>query len=111
MVEDTRKPHFRQVCVWPGVTLGPVGANHRLRPKQFVKFMSREFNRVRVQYLGEVQVNGDRSDLVFAVHDEDVAAFAVPRLTVGIRWVEDVLASCNRPAAAHKRELRHLKTW
>jgi hypothetical protein len=28
---------------------------------------------------------------MFYVHDEDVSGFAVPRLSMGIRWWEDVI--------------------
>ena len=57
---------------------------------------------VRVQYLEEVYTapdmengfpvegTGGRCDCLFAVHGDDVAKFAIPRLQMGIRWLEDV---------------------
>ena len=36
---------------------------------------------------------GGRRDVLFYVHDEDVMKFAIPRLQLGIRWWEDVLAN------------------
>jgi hypothetical protein len=93
-----RKPEFSQVCVWPGTL---VGAD---QVEVFEKFIAENFNNTRVQYLEEVKTfpdvqpngrlvegTGDRNDVFFAVHSEDVGKFAVPRLSYGIRWIEDVL--------------------
>lgn len=47
----------------------------------------------------------------FAVADEDVMKFAVPRLMAGIRWWEDVLGNgdgCIYPAEILER---HPATW
>lgn len=96
-----RKEHFDQVCVWPGCTLKDTPV------EEFEQIMKEKFN-VRVQFLEEIETKpdtdennqpvpetGGRPDLFFAVHSEDIGHFAVPRLQVGIRWIEDVLASCN----------------
>ena len=86
---------FKQVCVWPGTIVGAENV------QDFEKFILDEFD-VRVQYLEEVYTapdlkdgypvkgTGGRCDVFFAVHNEDVMKFAVPRLSIGIRWVEDV---------------------
>jgi hypothetical protein len=34
---------------------------------------------------------GGRHDVFFYIHDEDAMKFAVPRLSLGIRWWEDVI--------------------
>ena len=60
---------------------------------------------VRVKYKTEVLTNpdldedgnevpdtGGRNDLFFYVHDDDIGKFAVPRLSMGIRWYEDVVS-------------------
>lgn len=87
---------FEQVCVWPGTVVGFEKIN------DFVAFMAENFDGVRIQYLEEVKTKpdmengspvsgtGDRNDLLFAVHKGDVGKFAIPRLTVGIRWIEDI---------------------
>ena len=91
------KKDFTQVCVWPGTIVGADNV------QDFENFIQEEFG-VRVQYLEEVYTRpdfneesghpipdtGGRCDVFFAVHDKDVMKFAVPRLTFGIRWVEDV---------------------
>ena len=63
---------------------------------------------VRVQYLEEIETlpdrdedgvedpdTGGRNDLLFAVHEDDVMEFAVPRLQIGIRWIEDAVGEWN----------------
>lgn len=90
------KEGFHQVCVWPGTIV------QESEIADFVRFFQLEMN-TRVQFLetvvtgpdleGGVPVpgTGGRHDVFFAVHDEDVGRFAVPRLSLGIRWVEDAL--------------------
>ena len=93
---------FSQVCVWRGCLVG------KEKIEEFTKFMLDEF-KTRIQYLEEIETNpdtepegkrpvegtGGRNDLFFAVHKEDVGKFSIPRLVVGIRWIEDVLAKGN----------------
>ena len=60
---------------------------------------------VRVKYKTEVLTNpdldengnevpetGGRNDLFFYIHDDDIGKFAVPRLSMCIRWYEDVVS-------------------
>ena len=87
--------NFTQVCVWPGTL---VGAD---RVADFEQFVLENLG-TRVQYLEEVQTfpdmrdgkpvegTGGRNDVLFAVHNEDVMKFAVPRFQYGMRWLEDV---------------------
>lgn len=92
-----RKEGYKQVCVWPGTIVGED------KISDFEKFMMDDFQ-TRVQYLEEIEtypdISGDlktggRNDLFFAVHSNDIGKFAVPRLSVGIRWIEDVLSEVN----------------
>jgi hypothetical protein len=46
---------------------------------------------VRVRYIGENVINDKRTDVLFYVASDDIPKFAVPRLAVGIRWLEDVM--------------------
>ena len=101
-VNVQKKEHFNQVCVWPGVIV----VNEETCPKDFEDFILKEYG-VRIQYLEEIKtgpniINGEldpetggRNDVFFAVYNDDVGKFAVPRLAIGIRWIEDVLAECN----------------
>ena len=111
----TRKENFSQVCVWPGCLVeGKV--------EEFEKFMLDEF-KTRIQYLEEIKTfpdtengfpvkdTGGRNDVVFAVHQEDIGHFAVPRLQMGIRWIEDVLAPGNYSSEIYPKRVFEYKTW
>ena len=90
-----RKEGFNQVCVWPGTV---VGAD---RVAEFEGWMLTQFY-ANVQYLEEVKTapdydngspvkgTGGRTDLFFAIHDDDIGKFAIPRMQYGVRWIEDV---------------------
>lgn len=92
-----RKEKFSQVCVWPGTT-----GCFKDEGKPFIAFMKKNFN-ARIQPLEEiitgpdfkngrkVSGSGGRTDVLFAVHDDDIKHFAIARMKVGIRWIEDVL--------------------
>jgi len=92
-----RKEKYNQVCVWPATVVGED------QVEDFEQFMYDEFE-VRVQYLEEIETFQDideygntieytegRNDLFFAVHSEDLGKFAIQKLRMGIRWIEDVL--------------------
>jgi hypothetical protein len=94
---------FTQVCVWPGVMV----VNGGVDPERFVALMQERLG-VRVQYLEEILTKpdrfedgsavpgtGSRNDLFFALHNDDVMKFAIPRLEYGIRWLEDAIARIN----------------
>ena len=89
---------FNQLCVWPGITLEGSSVN------DLIEFFQNEVG-VRVKFHTEVTTlpdldssgnpvpeTGGRNDLFFFVHDDDVHKFAIPRLQMGIRWWEDVIA-------------------
>ena len=106
-----------QLCVWQGTTLGEDTAEN------FVAFMKKEFD-VRIKF-DSVQITrpdrdrsgdripetGGRSDIFFYVHSGDVMKFAIPRLTAGIRWWEDVLAGGGAYLYAPQFLKSHPKTW
>lgn len=89
------KEGFRQVCVWQGTLVGADNV------ADFEQFVQAELG-TRVQYLEEiltapdmvggypVEGTGGRNDVLFAVHDDDIMKFAVPRFQYGMRWLEDV---------------------
>jgi hypothetical protein len=99
------KDGFTQVCVWPGTTLD------ESTPDDFVKFFKeRGF---RVQYLEEIETSpdydqgrpiegtGGRIDQLFAIHDDDIKKFAIPRFNFGIRWVEDVIRNAKEDGSIY----------
>ena len=107
MTNAVLKPGFSQVCVWPATVVGD----------QVEAFEQHMFDKmgVRVQYLEEVVTGpgeggpGGRNDVRFAIHDEDIGKFAVPRLSMGISWIEDVFA--NGGGVLYPDRIREYKTW
>jgi hypothetical protein len=108
---------FSQVCVWPGTTVG------KDKIEEFEHFMLDQFG-VRVKYIEEITTapdqdkdgnpiegTGGRNDLFFYVHDDDIGKFAVPRLAVGIRWIEDVLAPGNYRSKIYPKRVFKYKIW
>ena len=92
-----RLPDYTQVCVFPGLI---VDEN---KIEEFTDQIKEVFD-TRVQYLETIltkpdlddpENTGGRSDVFFAVHQDDIAKFAVRRLQYGIRWIEDVLSKAN----------------
>lgn len=101
------KEGFTQVCIWPGCIVVDDNDSNQDNINKFEQFMFDNF-KARVQYLEEIKTKpdhdkelniikdtGGRNDLFFTVHNESIGHFAVPRLAVGIRWIEDVLANGN----------------
>ena len=99
-VEDKEKDQFNQLCVMEG-TLFPEGG-----VDEFHKFFEDEMG-VRVKFENQIKTlpdmkdgepvpeTGDRNDLFFYIHDDDIGKFSVPRLSMGIKWWEDVLLNGN----------------
>lgn len=90
--------NFKQLCVWPGTVLGDSSTS------DLENFFLEDMG-VRVKYHTEVKTlpdlnedgspienTGDRNDLFFFIHEEDITKFAIPRLSMGIRWWEDVIS-------------------
>ena len=89
--------NFNQLCVWDATIVGKDNI------AQLTEFFKKELG-VRIKYKCEIKTNpdldnegnpipntGNRNDLFFYIHDEDIMKFAVPRLSMGIRWWEDVI--------------------
>jgi hypothetical protein len=104
--------NFNQLCVWEGTLVG------KEEIKSFEKFFKDEMG-TRVKYVEEVETlptpnvegTGGRNDVFFYVHDNDIDKFSVPRLSMGIRWWEDVLG--NGGGVLYKEEVltKYPKTW
>ena len=97
---DKENDEFNQLCVMEG-TLFPEGG-----VDEFHKFFKNEMG-VRVKFENQVKTlpdikdgepvpdTGDRNDLFFYIHNDDIGKFAVPRLQMGIKWWEDILLNGN----------------
>lgn len=92
-----RLPNYTQVCVFPGLL---VDEN---KIQEFIDQFKEVFD-TRVQYLETIltkpdlddpENTGGRSDVFFAVHQDDIGKFAVKRLQYGIRWIEDAMSNVN----------------
>jgi|LauGreDrversion4_2_1035121.scaffolds.fasta_scaffold1294733_2 hypothetical protein len=103
---------FNQLCVWEGTLVG------KEEIKSFEKFFKNEMN-VRVKYMEEIETlptpgepnTGGRNDVFFYVHDDDIPKFAIPRLSLGIRWWEDVLGNGNGVLYSQEVLTKYPKTW
>jgi hypothetical protein len=98
---------FTQVCVWPSTLVdGDIAG--------LTQFFLDEFN-TRIQYLEEIVTGADstgpggRNDVLFAVHDDDVMKFAVPRFKLGVRWIEDVYG--NGHGALYPERVAEYQCW
>lgn len=112
-----KKKNYNQVCVWPGTIL----------PETHIEKFVTHFkeNGFRIQHLetlrtrpdhdgsgNEIEGTGGRSDVLFAIHNDDVMKFAIPRLQMGIRWIEDVLD--NEPEdvpSLYPQRVVEYRTW
>jgi hypothetical protein len=110
-----RTVEYNQVCVWPGTT------GCKEDPEGVKEFFQEAFG-VRVQFLEEVVTKpdqndpgtGGRTDVLLAIHSEDVMKFAVKRFEVGIRWIEDVLDNQEHHTPGYSIYPDHVKeyrTW
>jgi len=117
VIMTDKKENFTQVCIWPACIVG------KDKAEEFENLMLERFD-VRVQYLEEINTKpdkdsngsivegtGNRNDLFFAVHDDDVGKFAIPRLQYGIRWIEDALEPENYSQHLYPERVSEYKCW
>jgi len=110
---------FHQVCVWPGTEI----QNTEREIKEFELAIEATAG-ARIQYLEKILTKpdtdgggnaifdtGKRSDIFFAVHKDDVGKFAIPRLKLGIRWIEDVLAKGNYRCPIYPDHVYNYVSW
>lgn len=114
-----KRENYNQVCVVHGLLLKDGDKDYT---KEFVKFIE-EKCKVRVQFLEEIKTRADlehgesvegtggRNDVFFAVHDEDVGKFAIPRFQLEARWIEDVLAECNYKSPIYPKRVFDYCIW
>ena len=107
------KGKFNQLCVLEGTTMPEGGA------KELETFFKDEFG-VKVKFETEVKTlpnepgctfTGGRNDIFFYIADDDISKFAIPRLSMGIRWWEDVLGNGNGKLYPIEILEKYEKTW
>ena len=107
------KNKFNQLCVMEG-TLMPKGGARELE-----QFFEDEMG-IDVRFETQVKTlpdnpgcteTGGRNDLFFYIADKDISKFAVKRLSMGIRWWEDVLGNGNGKLYSSEVLEKYSKTW
>ena len=104
------KKQFNQLCVMEGTLMPEGGA------KELESFFKDEMG-VEVRFETQVKTlpdetgEGGRSDLFFYIADDDIGKFAVPRLSMGVRWWEDILGNGNGKLYPSEILEKYPKTW
>ena len=107
------KKQFNQLCVLEGTLMPEGGA------KELEAFFKDEM-KVEVRFETQVKTlpdepgcteTGGRNDLFFYIADDDIMKFAVPRLSMGIRWWEDVLGNGNGKLSPSEILEKYPKSW
>ena len=107
------KGKFNQLCVLQGTIMPEGGA------KELETFFKDEMG-VKVKFETEVKtlpnepgctLTGGRNDIFFYIADDDIGKFAVPRLSMGVRWWEDVLGNGNGKLYPTEILEKYNKTW
>lgn len=105
--------NFNQLCVLQGTLMPDGGA------EELVEFFKDNMG-VTVKFETQVETlpdtpecteTGGRNDIFFYIADEDISKFAVPRLQMGIRWWEDVLANGGGKLYTEEFLKKYPKTW
>ena len=117
--ENIERPEgFEQVCIWPGmiITQDEKFAFEEYFLAQGFKLLWLETITTRPDHDENGNVaheTGGRVDTFFAVHNDDVMKFAVPRLGMGIRWIEDVLENEARETehSIYPDRVSNYRTW
>jgi hypothetical protein len=85
---------FDQVIVWPGTILKEEEIN------DFKQFLKREAG-LECQYLEQIKTlpdengPGGRNDLFFAVNAKEIQTFAILKMSMGMRYIEDIYSNIN----------------
>jgi|TARA_A100001515_G_scaffold116171_1_gene97862 hypothetical protein len=104
---------FNQLCVMQGCLMPKGGA------KELETFFKDEMG-VTVKFETEVKTlpdtpecteTGGRNDLFFYIADDDIGKFAGPRLSMGIRWWEDILGNGGGNLYTEEFLEKYPKTW
>ena len=104
------KKQFNQLCVLEGTLMPEGGA------KELVEFFKDEMGvtvkfETQVKTLPDETGEGGRNDLFFYIADKDISKFAVPRLSMGVGWWEDVLGNGNGKLYPKRILETYPQTW
>jgi hypothetical protein len=105
-----RKDGFAQVAVWPGTTLDSEEV------ETFEKWVESDLG-ARCQFLEVITTKpdssgpGGRSDLFFAVHQDDIERFSIARLQHGMRWLDDAISLANGGNQLYPARVECYRSW
>lgn len=109
-------PYYTQVCVWPGLIV-PESEAEKFELDVYIQM------NVRIKFLETIKTNpdmdngepvpetGGRSDVFFAVHEDDIMKFAAARLPYGIHWIEDMLSKVNYTQELYPKRVFKYRSW
>ena len=83
MTNTILKEHFIQVFVWSNVKLAPN------TPTDFENYMAKNNNGTRIQFMEEINT-GNRNDILFAVHTDDLNKFYAVAKPEAIVRLDDI---------------------
>lgn len=110
-----RKPGFRQVAICQGLLVKDAAEFESNMMEHFgvrTQFLETIYTKPDTNQWGQPIVDtGGRADVFFAIDTDDVMKFAVPRLSMGIRWIEDALAAVNGGNRLYPERVEEYKTW
>ena len=108
-----RDKKWNQLCVLQGCLMPKGGV------KELVEFFKNDMG-VEIKFETEVKTlpdkpgcteTGDRNDIFFYIADDDIGKFAVPRLSMGVKWWEDVLGNGNGKLYPKRILETYPQTW
>lgn len=108
--------NYSQVCVIHGLLI----EDHL----EFEKAISSEMKGARIKFLECIKTGpdkdsngipipdtGGRSDVFFYIHSNDISYFAIGRLRIEGRWIEDVLSDLNYHSNIYPTRVYDYVTW
>jgi len=113
-----QKEMYDQVCVWAGTTIkteeADVFVKHFKNNGWRVQFLETIITRPNTDAAGCDEADtGGRDDAFFAIHNDDLLKFSIPRLQMGIRWIEDVLDNESRMSdhSIYPERVKRYRCW
>ena len=111
-----KSDNYAQVCVWQAMI---VEEDDRHDFQEY--FLQKGFRVILLESVttgpdrdenGNVDFEtGGRVDTLFAIHNDDVIKFAIPRLEMGIRWIEDVLDNEEEGRSIYPNRVTEYRSW
>ena len=125
IIEESKKvnielpENFTQVYVADGLIL-----NNETEIQEFEELLKEKFD-VRAKYLEQLKTfpdidsigrqiegTGNRNDVFFTIHDEDVLKFKLPKFKMGASYLEDILTYCEITSKClYPKRIENYRSW